>query len=98
MAISKVCKEKQDLFNIEGFYHNYINKNNKKYTVYAIKYEELFDRIKDLDQLFNINRNNKIKLDAKIETARNNKWDADLNSVYKQLINNMKKNRFIEII
>ena len=97
IAISNVCKEKQDLFNIEEFYRNYMKKRSN-YKIYAIKYEELFDKIKELDQLFNINQNNEIKLEDKIETARNYKWDVDLNIVYKPLINSMKKNKFIEII
>ena len=63
VAISKVCREKLDLFNIENWYINYMNKNNKNYKVYAIKYEELFDKIKEFDQLFNINQNNEIKLE-----------------------------------
>ena len=46
----------------------------------------------------NINQNNEIRLEDKIETTRTNKWDAELNIVYKPLINNMKKNKFVEII
>lgn len=73
-------------------------KGNKKYKVYAIKYEELFERIEELDILFDINLDKKIKLETKLETKRNNVHVDELNNIYNPLITKMNKNNFIEII
>ena len=42
---------------------------DKNYKIYAIKYEELFDKIEKLDLLFNINHD-KIKLEERLETDK----------------------------
>lgn len=98
ISISKVCTDKIDLFNIEKFYNNYMENTNKKYKIYAIKYEELFEKIHELDEILDINLDKKIKLDIKKETERDNKYVKELTNIYNSLIVKMNKNKFIKIV
>ena len=98
VSIDSVCNQKTDLFNIETFYNNYMEKKDKNYKIYAIKYEELFDKIEELDLLFNINHDKKIKLEERLETDKGEKYINDLTHIYSNLISKIDKNKFIEII
>ena len=99
VSINLVCKENKDLFNINSFYNNYMLKKNKNYKIYAIKYENLFEQIDELNKILNINLNPPfIKLEEKKETSKKNTYVNELNIIYSSLIDKMNKNKIIEII
>jgi len=98
VSIDYVCNQKTDLFNIETFYNNYMEKKDKNYKIYAIKYEELFDKIEELNKLFHINHDKKIKLEKRLETDKGEKYINELTNIYSNLISKINKNKFIDIV
>ena len=51
VSLRNVCETNTDLFKIENFYNNYMERVNNNYPIYAIKYEDLFNRIEELDKV-----------------------------------------------
>lgn len=99
VTMKDVCNQKTDLYNLETFYKNYMEKKDKNYKIYAIKFEELFDKIEELDLLLGINQNKQIKFPDKTKRKdRGPEYINDLTNVYQNLIDKMNKNKFIIII
>lgn len=71
----------------------------KEYPIYAIKYEELFEKIHDIDKLFGINENRHHTLDEKVEKKQSNDLTGKkLDDIYKELIHDMNQHDFITIV
>jgi len=96
IKIEDVIKEKRDLYGIKEFYNNYTkDSKNRNYNIYCIKYEDMFDNMEELNELLDINLDNKIKMRKKESGADNQ--NAILEEIYGGLKEEMKNNKFIEI-
>lgn len=97
--IQYICDSKKDLYNLKTFYNNYMYNLTKEYPIYAIKYEELFEKIHDIDKLFGINENRHHTLDEKVEKKQSNDLTGKkLDDIYKELIHDMNQHDFITIV
>ena len=95
ITITDVINSNQDLYNINEFYNNYIQNNNRNYKIYCLKYEDVFDKQDELSNLLNIG-----KLDIiKKETVKQDEelYINKLTEIYKELIDKMNRNEFITI-
>ena len=91
----KVIQQKKDLYKINEFYNNYVNKKNKNYKIYCIKYEDLFENMHVLHNILGLPpiKNRLIKR----ETIREEPHKDILEFIYKDLLNEMKQNNFIMV-
>lgn len=96
IKLADVIREKKDLYGIQEFYSNYIkNKNERNYKIYAVKYEELFEKHDELSKILQIGP---LVLNKK-ETKRNKDENTlqILKDIYKETIQEMSENDFIKI-
>lgn len=88
---------KKDLYGIEEFFDNYTTKNPKRnYKIYCTKYEDFFNNISEFNKVLNIKDNKKLYPIEKT-TNRNLKNKKELEDIYSNLIDKMKKMKFIHI-
>ena len=100
IQIEDIIEEEMDLYGIINFYRNYtINQNasRRNYSIYCVKYEELFEKQEELCRM--------LKLDGSINLVKKeSKKDLDeiqvkaLNTIYKPLLDVMSFNPFIFIV
>ena len=84
------------MYGIQEFYSNYTqNKDGRNYKIYAVKYEELFEKHDELSKILQIGP---LTL-TKNETMRQkDKKDLQiLEEIYKETIQEMSRNDFIKI-
>ena len=94
IKLRDVVKYKKDFYKLKQFYNNYTCKNIKRnYKIYCIKYEELFDKQMELSKLLGIGPLNLVKK----ETKRVYKKERELRVIYKDMLDDMKNNEFVEI-
>ena len=92
IKLNDVLKTKKDLYKIREFYDNYTKPNEKrKYKIYCVKYEDIFDKQDELSKLLGIG-----KLNIVNESSRKN-GNKELENIYSDLIAEMDKNEFIII-
>jgi hypothetical protein len=110
-TIQDVIEKKQDLYGIRDFYNNYmlnaIVKNGKtipkrNYSIICIKYEDLFDNLDELHGTLGIIPEEVAEVKQvfkmeKQETEREYPEYDSLYEIYKDLIEEMNKNNFIEL-
>jgi hypothetical protein len=99
-TLDDVLKTKTDLFGISEFYNNYTCHNkNRNYKIYCIKYEDLFNNFKILNETLGLPDNQTLYISKK-ETQR--EYDTEqvkvLEEIYKDVIDDMNNNKFIEIV
>tara|TARA_Y100000389_G_scaffold204539_1_gene257807 strand:- start:7363 stop:7941 length:579 start_codon:yes stop_codon:yes gene_type:complete len=81
----------KDLYDIRGFYDNYVKINEKRnYKIYCVKYEEIFDKKDELSTLLGIGP-------LHLENKSSRESHKDLDRVYDDLIEEMNNNEFIII-
>ena len=95
ITITDVINSNQDLYNINEFYNNYTQNNNRNYKIYCLKYEDVFDKQDELSDLLNIGKLDLIKK----ETVKPDEelYINKLTEIYKELIDKMNRNEFITI-
>lgn len=87
-----VLSSKKDLYKIGEFYYNYTKLNKKRnYKIICLKYEDIFEKQKELSELLKIGD---LNLKNKSSRKESNK---DLDIIYADLIEEMKQNEFIMI-
>lgn len=95
----KFLESGEDLYGLEEFYDNYVNKKfNQNYNIYCIKYEDLWDNLSKINNILNIPDIPR-KYPIKIEKNRTMRAEESikLNQIYTPLIRKMKKMPFIYI-
>ena len=86
-----MLSSKKDLYKIREFYDNYKTPNKKRnYTIYCVKYEDIFDKHDELSKLLGIG---KLQIVNKSTRTNSNK---ELETIYSDLIDEMNANKFIE--
>ena len=97
IKIEDVIETSKDLYDIKGFYDNYTKPNpNRNYKIYCIRYGDLFDNHAELSKVLGIGKLNIVRKETNRKEAMNNYYEG-LNKVYKDLIEIMKKNKFLMI-
>lgn len=92
ITLNEVLESKKDLYGIENFFDNYVNKKiNKDYKILCVKYEGLFDNVDRLNKYLGINLHNKKLFPPKKETKRKYPEYNELCEIYKPLIDKMDK-------
>jgi hypothetical protein len=92
IKLDEVLESGKDLYKIQEFYNNYTQNNkNRNYKIYAVKYEEIFDKQDKLSNVLGVGSLNLIKKETKREP------NMKLELIYKELINEMNQNDFIKI-
>ena len=90
IKLKDVLDSKKDLYKIREFYNNYTKPNEKRnYKIYCVKYEDIFDKQDELSKLLGIGKLNMVN-----KSSRKNS-DKKLDNIYKDLISEMNKNKFI---
>ncbi len=96
ITLDNLINKKEDLYKIKEFYNNYVNKQEKNYNIYCVKFEDFFNNIEYFNKTFNIpNIVNLYPIEKnkhKLITYKN-----ELNNIYQDLINIMNNNPFIII-
>ena len=92
IKLKDVLDSKKDLYKIREFYNNYTKPNEKRnYKIYCVKYEDIFDKQDELNKLLGI-----WKLNIVNKSSRKNS-NKELDNIYSDLINEIKKNNFLII-
>ena len=92
ITINDVISSGKDLYKIREFYDNYTKPNDKRnYKIYCVKYEDIFDKQDELSKLLGIGKLNLVN-----KSSRKNS-NKELDNIYRDLINEIKKNNFIII-
>ena len=92
IKLKDVLDSKKDLYKIREFYDNYTKPNEKrKYKIYCVKYEDIFDKQDELSKLLGIGKLNMVD-----KSSRKNS-NKELDNIYGDLIAEMNKNEFIII-
>jgi hypothetical protein len=94
--LSDIVKHRKDLYNIEGFFYNYVNKKQKNYSIICVKYEDFFNYIQEFNKIINI-PDCKELYPLKRESKRPTYYYQILNEIYGNLIDDMNKMKPIEI-
>ena len=93
-----ILSSKKDLYGIEEFFDNYTTANpSRNYKIYCVKYEELFDKIPELNSALNI-QDKPWLFPEKIETNHDYREYEKFETIYSNLINKMNKMGFLHII
>jgi len=93
-SIADVIKQKRDLYGLKEFYVNYTTKDpNRNYTIYCVKYEELFERQDELSAVLGIEKLNLVKHENDNNAIQ--PYLKDLDFIYSDINCLMKKNDFI---
>jgi len=91
IKLKDVLDSKKDLYKIREFYDNYTKPNEKrKYKIYCVKYEDIFDKQDELSKLLGIGKLNMVNKSSR-------KSNKKLDNIYGDLIAEMNKNKFIII-
>jgi hypothetical protein len=91
ITLNDVVNSSKDLYGIHEFYNNYTQSNNRNYKIYAVKYEDIFDKQDELSALLGIGPLQLVKQ----ETVYTDNNDIKLTEIYKDLIDTMNTNPFI---
>jgi hypothetical protein len=92
IKLKDVLESKKDLYKIREFYDNYTKPNEKrKYKIYCVKYEDIFDKQDELSKLLGIGKLNMVN-----KSYRKNS-NKEVDNIYSDLITEMNKNKFIII-
>lgn len=96
IKLSQVLDSGNDLYRIEEFYDNYTVPNKKRnYKIYCVKYEELFEKHKELSKLLGIGEFSLTRKES--TTIQDENKINKLNEIYKNLTEKMNKNDFITL-
>lgn len=94
IKLDDLIEKKKDLYRISEFYNNYLKKDViRNYKIYCVKYEELFEKQEELEEILGIGKLNLVKR----ETGRSYNYEKELKELYKELIEDMENNNFLEI-
>lgn len=93
-SIDTVINKMKDLYKLDEFYTNYTTPNNRKYKIYCIKYEDLFENQNKLSEVLNIGTLNITKNEHPYTSPLSDK----LTIIYNPLIKKMNKMPFITIV
>jgi hypothetical protein len=97
LKIRDVVEQRKDLYGIKEFYHNYTTPNkNRNYKIYAVKYEDIFDKQDELSKVLGIGKLNLVKKEYKRNPDA--KTLEALQDIYKDILSEMKTKEFITII
>jgi len=90
IKLQDVLSKGEDLYKIREFYDNYMKPNKKRnYKIYCVKYEDIFEKQDELSDLLNIGKLNLVNESSRKDT------DKQLDIIYSDLIDEMRKNNFI---
>ena len=103
-TIEDVVLAKEDLYGVDEFFNNYVKAQCQDYDIYCVKYEEIFDKIEELDKalglpshsyLHPVKKESKYKWGTKIDK----RYDLvePLTEIYKNLIHKMDNMPFIKL-
>jgi hypothetical protein len=103
-TVDDVCETQKDLYGLYEFFDNYTKSVDNNYDIYCIKYEDLFNNIKELDKSLKLESHedfHPIKKESKYKwgSSINKRYDLvePLTEVYKDLIKEMDNMPFIKI-
>ena len=92
--LKDVLEKNDDLYKIKEFYKNYTTPNSERnYKIIYIKYEDLFDKTKELEKILNIEH---IHIEKK-ETNREYPEYDKLYNIYKDLIDEMENKPLLKL-
>ena len=94
VTIPDFAHKKIDLYQLEAFYDNFVNDNDRNYKIYCVKYEELFEKQDELSKVLELPEPLCL---TKKETNRQRPHAQDLETVYKPLKDKMAAMPFIHI-
>lgn len=93
--LKDVIEQKKDLFGIIEFYNNYTTKNNERnYKIYCVRYEDIFEKQANLSEILGIGPLNL----SKREKSKDYTHYVELAHIYSDLMDDMKKRSFVDII
>lgn len=92
-TIQDVVDSSKDLYGVKEFYGNYTQPGNRNYSIYCVKYEDIFEKQDELSELLGIG---KLGIEKR-ETNRVHKDYDKLSEIYKDLIETMENNKFITV-
>lgn len=96
IKLSQFLDSGNDLYGIEEFYDNYTVPNKKRnYKIYCVKYEELFEKHKELSKLLGIGELSLTRRESR--TIQDENKINKINEIYKNLTEKMNKNDFITL-
>jgi hypothetical protein len=92
IQLNDVFTTGEDLYKLREFYDNYIKPNKKRnYTIYCVKYEDIFNKQDELSNLLEIGKLHLVNKSKRIQS------NETLDTIYADVIDEMKKNDFIMI-
>jgi hypothetical protein len=98
-TLTQVLATNQDLYGIEHFFDNYTNPTSKRnYKIYCIKYEELFIKIEELNNVLHLQCESH---NYPVEKTREKPFNIDvvaLQRIYAPLREKMNKMPFIKLV
>jgi hypothetical protein len=98
-TLQDVIERKKDLYGIEEFFDNYTNTIVKRnYKIYCVKYEELFTHIEEFNKVLNINSRKELHPIEKTNKKPFTNDVIELYHIYNNLLERMKKMKFITIV
>ena len=98
ITLPQVLASKQDLYGIENFFDNYTNPSKRNYKIYCLKYEDLFQKIGELNNVLHLRCEPQ---HYPIEKTREKPFNIDvvtLQEIYAPLRTRMDKMPFIKIV
>jgi FkbM family methyltransferase len=99
-TIKEVITQNKDLYGLIEFYNNYTKFNqNRNYKVYAVKFEEIFEKQHELSRSLEIGNLNLLEKEPTVKMDSNKlELVEKLNIIYKDLLEEMNNNDFLRII
>jgi hypothetical protein len=91
MTYRSIFSRNDDCFGLTEFYNNYMNKSDRNYPIYCIKYETFFENVEKFNSIIGITLTDPKQLPIRKETRKYNKPDETkhLGNVYEKLIKDM---------
>jgi uncharacterized protein YlbG (UPF0298 family) len=93
--LNDILESKKDLYGIQEFYENYTKPNPKRnYQIYCIKYEDLFQNSSTISRILGVGP---LLLHEKTTNKNKNDIETKLEEIYKNVIDDMNKKKFLFI-
>jgi len=98
LTFNDILYYKKDLYKIEEFFDNYVNKSKKNYKIYCVKYEQFWENISLFNETLGL-PDIKSLYPVKKETTYNNKNELvnKFYEIYNPLIEKMNKMGFLYV-
>lgn len=99
VTLEDVLREGKDLYGIEEFFENYTSKAGRNYNVYCVKYEDLFENMREFNEVLGL-PNDEALYPVRRETEKQGVEDVvvRLTEIYSDLIEKMGRRKFLEVV